>query len=105
MEMRQLLELFRTHGADRFGLIATSYGGWIGSVLLSLEQDFEFAALLQPLVDIEEAIWNSPATLAIRSRLRRHRIEPGLSRQHAHLSCPFDQKLLVDPRSINFVAG
>jgi pimeloyl-ACP methyl ester carboxylesterase len=105
MEMRQLLELFRTQGADRFGLIATSYGGWIGSVLLSLEQDFEFAALLQPLVDIEEAIWNSPATLAIRSRLRRHRIEPGLSRQHAHLSCPFDQQLLVDPRSIHLVAG
>jgi pimeloyl-ACP methyl ester carboxylesterase len=105
MEIRQLLELFRTHGAARFGLIATSYGGWIGAILLSLEQDFEFAALLQPLVDIEEAIWKSPAALAIRSRLRRHLIEPGVSRQHAHLSCPFDQKLLVDPSRIHLVAG
>ena len=105
MEIRQLLELFRAQGADRFGLIATSYGGWIGAILLSLEQDFEFAALLQPLVDIEEAIWKSPAALAIRSRLRRHLIEPGVSRQHAHLSCPFDQKPLVDPSRICFVAG
>jgi pimeloyl-ACP methyl ester carboxylesterase len=105
MEIRQLLELLRTHGADRFGLISTSYGGWIGSVLLSLEEDFEFAALLQPLVDIEEAIWNSPAALAIRSRLRRHLIEPGISRQHAHLSCPFAQKPLVDPNRIHLLAG
>jgi len=105
MEIRQLLELFRTKGADHFGLIATSYGGWIGSVLLSLEEDFEFAALLQPVVDIEEAIWNSPAALAIRSRLRRHLIEPGISRQHAHLSCPFDQKPLVDPSRIHLLAG
>jgi len=105
METRQLLELLRTQGADRFGLIATSYGGWIGSLLLSLEEDFEFAALLQPVVDVEEAIWNSPAALAIRSRLRRHLIEPGISRQHAHLSCPFDQKPLVDPRRIHLLAG
>ncbi|MBV8213842.1 MAG: hypothetical protein JOZ08_11565 [Verrucomicrobia bacterium] len=105
MEIRQLLELCRTQGADRFGLIATSYGGWIGSVLLSLEEDFEFAALLQPIVDIEEAIWNSPAAFAIRSRLRRHRIEPGISRQHAHLSCPFSQKPLVDPKRIHLLAG
>ena len=105
MEMRQLLELFRIHGADRFGLIATSYGGWIGSVLLSLEEDFEFAALLQPIVDIEEAIWNSPAAVTIRSRLRRHLIAPGISRQHAHLSCPFDGKPLVDQKNIHLLAG
>jgi pimeloyl-ACP methyl ester carboxylesterase len=70
-----------------------------------LEEDFEFAALLQPLVDIEEAIWNSPAALAIRSRLRRHLIEPGISRRHAHLSCPLYQKLLVDPSRIHLLAG
>ena len=105
MEIRQLLEFLRTQGADRFGLIATSYGGWIGSLVLSLEEDFEFAGLLQPLVDIEEAIWNSPAAIAIRSRLRRHLIEPGISRQHAHLSSPLDQKPLVDPDRIHLLAG
>jgi hypothetical protein len=105
IEIRQLLELFRTRGADRFGLIATSYGGWIGSILLSPEGDFEFAALLQPLVDIEESIWNSPAALVIRSRLRRYLIEPGISRQHAHLSSPFDEKPLVDPKRIHLLAG
>ena len=105
MEMRQLLELFRNRGADRFGLIATSYGGWIGSILLTLEEDFQFAALLQPIVDIEDAIWNGPAALTLRSRLRQHSIEPGLSRQHAHLSCPLHQKPLVDPDRIRVAAG
>jgi hypothetical protein len=105
MEMRQLLEIFRSHGADRFGLIATSYGGWIGSILLSLEQDFEFAALLQPLADIEETIWKNPAAVTIRSRLRRHLIQPGITRPHAHLSSPLDGKPLVDPKRIYLVAG
>jgi hypothetical protein len=105
MEIRQLLELFRGRGVDQFGLIATSYGGWIGSILLSLEGNFQFAALLQPVVDIEETIWNSPAALAIRSRLRQHLIEPGVSRQHAHLSCPFEQKPIIDPKNIHVVAG
>ena len=105
MEMRQLLALFRTRGVDRFGLIATSYSGWIGSILLSLEEDFQFAALLQPLVDIEEAIWTSPAAVAIRSRLRQHLIAPGVSREHAHLSSPLDGKPLIDPKRIHLVAG
>ena len=105
IEIRQLLELFRSRGADRFGLIGTSYGGWIGSILLTLEDSFQFAALLQPLVDIEDAIWRSPAASAIRSRLRQHFIEPGVSRQHAHLSCPFHQKPLLAPDRIQVVAG
>jgi pimeloyl-ACP methyl ester carboxylesterase len=105
IEIRQLLDLLRIRGANRFGLIATSYGGWIGSILLSLEEDFEFAALLQPVVDIEEAIWKNPAALVIRSRLRRHLIEPGISRPHAHLSSPFEQKPLIDPSHIHLLAG
>ncbi len=105
METRQLLDLFRNRGADRFGLIGTSYGGWIGAILLTLEDDFQFAALLQPIVDIEDAIWNSPAASVIRSRLRQHLIEPGVSRQHAHLSCPFHQKPLLDPDRIQVAAG
>ena len=105
MEIRQLLDLFRSRGADRFGFIATSYGGWIGSILLSLEPEFEFAALLQPLADIEETIWQNPAALTIRSRLHRQLIQPGVTRPHAHLSSPLDGKPLVDPERIHLVAG
>jgi hypothetical protein len=86
-------------------LIATNYSGWIGSILLPLEEDFQFAALLQPLVDIEEAIWNSPAALTIRSRLHQHLIRPGVSRQHAHLSSPLDGKPLIDPKRIHLIGG
>ena len=96
MRLRQLLEVIRGHGANRFGLIATSYGGWIGSILLSLEEDFEFAALLQPFADIENTIWENPAALTIRSRLRRHLIQPGVTRQHAHLASPLEASPLID---------
>ena len=105
MEMRQLLELFRSRGAGRFGLIATSYGGWIGSILLSLEDDFEFGALLQPMADIEDTLWRNPAALTIRQRLRRHLIQPGVSRPHAHLSSPLAGKLLIDPDRVYLVSG
>ena len=105
MEMRQLLELFRSRGAERFGLIGTSFGGWIGSLLLTLEPDFEFAALLQPLVDMEDAIWRSPAAVTIRSRLRHHGVEPGVSRPHAHLSSPLHGRPLMNPNRIYVVAG
>jgi hypothetical protein len=105
MEIRQMLELFRRLGVDRFGLIGTSYGGWIGSILLSLEDDFEFAALLQPIVDIEHAIWESPAAVSVRSRLSKHLFEPGVSRQHAHLSSPLDGKPLIDLKRIFLIGG
>src|SRR5262249_48533487 len=105
IEVRQLLDLFRARGVDRFGLIATSYGGGSGSFLFLVETDFQFAALLQPIVDIEEAIWQSPAALVIRSRLRRHLIAPGVSKPHAHLSSPLDWKPLIDPERIQVLAG
>jgi hypothetical protein len=39
-EARQLVHLLRGHGCERFALWATSYGGWIGALLLSMETGF-----------------------------------------------------------------
>jgi hypothetical protein len=52
-------------------MIATSYGGWIGALLSLVEADFDFITLLQPIADIEQAIWESPADSSIRGRLAR----------------------------------
>jgi hypothetical protein len=104
-EVRQLLALFRTRGCAEFGLIGTSFGGWIGALLSFLERDFSFLALLQPIVDVENAIWKSPASKAIRSQLKKASIPPGITRRHAHLTSPKDGRPLCDARRILLVGG
>jgi hypothetical protein len=104
-EIRQLMELCRMRGCRRFGLIATSYGGWIGALLSFVEADFEFIKLLQPIADIEQAIWESPVGGAIRDRLVAAGFKKGISLQHAHLSSPLHGKPLLDPERISLIAG
>jgi pimeloyl-ACP methyl ester carboxylesterase len=104
-EVRQLLALFRERGCTRFGLIGTSFGGWIGALVSFLEEDLSYMALLQPVADVENAIWESPAGFAIRSQLDKASIPPGITRRHAHLTSPMDGRPLCDPRGILLVGG
>jgi hypothetical protein len=104
-EIRQLMEYCRMQGCRRFGLIATSYGGWIGALLSFVEADFEFIKLLQPIADIEEAIWESPVGAAIRARLIAAGLKTGITLEHAHLSSPLYGKPLVDSNRIRLIAG
>ena len=87
-EVRQLLEYLRRNGCPDFGLIGTSYGGWVGALVSFMESEFRFVRLLQPIVDIEHAIWESPASTRIRKTLLAAGIERGVSRRHAHLTSP-----------------
>src|SRR4029077_11935572 len=41
-EMRRVTGYWRDLGCRRFGIIGTSYGGWIGALLSFVEGDFEF---------------------------------------------------------------
>lgn len=86
-ELRQLMALLRGHGCRKFGLWATSYGGWIGALLASVERDFRFITLMAPIVDVTHAIWESPAARALRPELKRHGIAREMIEQHyAHVS-------------------
>ena len=104
-EMRQLMDYCRVRGCRRFGIIATSYGGWIGALLSFVEADFEFITLIQPIADVEQAIWDSPAASAVRAQLIRAGIKRGVSLQHAHLSSPLHGKPLLDSKKITLIAG
>jgi pimeloyl-ACP methyl ester carboxylesterase len=104
-EIRQLMDYCRARGCRRFGLIGTSYGGWIGALLSFVEIDFEFLTLLQPISDVEEAIWDSPAGTAIRVQLIKAGVRRGISLHHAHLSSPLHGKPLLDPKKITLIAG
>jgi 1-acyl-sn-glycerol-3-phosphate acyltransferase len=104
-ELRQLMSALRERGSGEFGVLATSYGGWIGALLAMVERDLRFAALMAPIVNIEHAIWESPAARSLRRELRGANIEPSLVARHFHLSSPIHNVPLCDSSRILFVAG
>jgi len=105
MELRQLMSALRQHGSGEFGVLATSYGGWIGALLAMVERDLRFVALMAPIVNVDHAIWESSAGRSIRRELRRANIEPALVARHFHLSSPTYNMPLCDPARVLFVAG
>jgi 1-acyl-sn-glycerol-3-phosphate acyltransferase len=105
IELRQLMSALREQGCRDFGLLATSYGGWIGALLAMLERDLQFVALMVPIVNVEHAIWESPASRVMRRELHRRNIEPSLIARHFHLSSPMHNQPLCDPARVLFVAG
>jgi 1-acyl-sn-glycerol-3-phosphate acyltransferase len=105
IELRQIMESLRKHGCREFGVLATSYGGWIGALLTLVESDFRFVALMSPIVNIEHAIWQSPAARRIRRELVQANVERALVARHFHLSSPLHGRPICDPRRILFVTG
>jgi len=105
VEVRQLIAALREHGCREFGILGTSYGAWIGALLATVENDFRFLALMAPIVNVEHAIWQNPATAMMRRHLRRANIAPNLVARHFHLSSPSHTKPACDPARVLFVAG
>ena len=104
-ELRQLMTLLRGWGCQEFGLWASSYGGWIGALLASVEADFRFVALMEPIVDIEHAIWTSPAGAALRRELRSWGIGQALVERHFHLASPMHAPPLCGGNRVILAAG
>lgn len=104
-EVRQLMEFLRANGCPDFGMIGTSYGGWVGALVSFLEKEFRFVTLLQPIADVEHAIWESPAASMIRKTLRTARIQPGVSRRHAHLTSPLDGRPACEGKRVLVIGG
>src|SRR6266853_393033 len=105
MEVRKLIRTLREQGCSEFGVLGTSYGGWIGALLAIVERDFRFLALMAPIVNVEHAIWESPASAFIRRELHRANIERSLVARHFHLSSPTHNQPLCRADCVLFVAG
>lgn len=105
IEVRQLIAALRKRGCREFGVLGTSYGGWIGALLAMVERDFRFVALMAPIVNVEHAIWESPASAFMRRELRRANIERALVARHFYLSSPMHNQPLCGADRVLFVAG
>jgi pimeloyl-ACP methyl ester carboxylesterase len=104
-ELRQLMGWLRARGSGEFGLWACSYGGWIGALLASVERDFRFVTLLEPIVDVAHAIWQSPTGLALRRELRAHGIPQDLIEGHFPLASPLHGQPLCGGERVLLAAG
>jgi len=105
VELRQLMAILRARGAGEFALIGTSYGGWTGALLSFLEKDFRFLGLVQPIVNVDKAIWENPGASSMRSSLRSlGHVREQIAR-HAHLISPLHGIPLCDPARIVITAG
>jgi pimeloyl-ACP methyl ester carboxylesterase len=105
VELRQLMCLLRGLGTHKFGLLGTSYGGWNGALLSFLEPGFQFLALVQPIVNTEKAVWESPGSAVMRRELRARGHLPGNTRPIDHLGSPLHGMPLCDPGSIIVTGG
>ena len=105
VELRQLMAILRARGAREFAVIGTSYGGWTGALLSFLERDFRFLALVQPIVNVDKAIWENPGASSMRRSLRSLGHARGQIARHAHLSSPLHGIPLCDPTRIVVTAG
>ena len=70
-----------------------------------MEREFRFVTLLQPIADIEHAIWESPASSRIRKTLLAAGIERGASRRHAHLTSPLDGRPACEGARVLIIGG
>jgi pimeloyl-ACP methyl ester carboxylesterase len=105
MELRQFIAALRECGAGEFGVLGTSYGAWIGALLAIVERDLRFVALMSPIINVEHAIWQCPASIFMRRELRRLNIEPALVARHFHLSSALHNLPLCSPDRVLFAAG
>jgi pimeloyl-ACP methyl ester carboxylesterase len=104
MEVRQLLAWLRARGGSEFGLWASSYGAWIGALVASLERDFRWMCMLEPIADLGDALWRSAAGRAIRRHFVLGRIPPELVTRFAPYICPTHARPL-DDRARVLIAG
>jgi len=105
IELRWIIAAMKARGTPNIGLWGTSYGGWISGLLLALEKDISTAWLLEPIVDVDLAVWESPATITLRSQLHKQGITREDTARFMHLVCPGRGKPLLSPEKILLVGG
>ncbi len=105
IEMRIVLHLLARKGGHLFGAWGTSYGGWITALAACVEPLLQRLILVEPILNIETAIWNSPASRSIRATLKRHGVTPLHTESHLRFCCPSRQQPKLDGKNILLLAG
>ncbi len=105
VECRVVLQQLRRKGGNLFGGWGTSYGGWIMALLGCFEPLLQRLVLVEPILNIDNAIWKAPSSVALRASLRRFGITPEDTAGSMRLVCPGKLKALLPGKNIIMLAG
>ncbi len=105
VECRIVLQQLRAKGGQLFGAWGTSYGGWIMALLACFEPLLQRLVLVEPILNIDNAIWRAPSSVTLRASLRKIGIRPEDTASSMRLVCPGKLKPLLPGRHILTIAG
>jgi len=105
VECRIVLQQLQRKGGRLFGGWGTSYGGWMMALLGCFEPLLQRLILVEPILQIDNAIWQSPSSISMRTALRRVGLGPEDTAGSMRLVCPAQQKPLLSPQHILMLAG
>ncbi|CAF0705273.1 alpha/beta hydrolase [Candidatus Methylacidithermus pantelleriae] len=88
VDMRVVVRWLVSQGSARIGGWGTSYGGWIVGQTACVEPLLERVILVEPILRIDKAMWESPAGAGLRRELRRVGVTQELTERHLRLACP-----------------
>ncbi len=104
-EQRQAMAFLRAQGVQKFGSPRHELRRMDGGVVELRRGRLRVPHAHPAIIDIEHAIWESPAAASIRRILTARGIGAGLSHRHAHLSSPLHGEPLTARERITLVAG
>ncbi len=105
VECRIVLQQLRRKGGRLFGAWGTSYGGWIMALLSCFEPLLQRLVLVEPILNIDNAIWRAPSSVALRAMLRKVGITQEDTASSMRLVCPGRQNALMPGEHILMIAG
>ena len=105
VECRIVLQQLRKKGGQLFGGWGTSYGGWIMALLACFEPLLQRLILVEPILNIDNAIWKAPSSVALRAALRKLGIGPDDTARNMRLVCPGKLKALIPGKQMLMLAG
>jgi len=105
VECRIVLQQLHKKGGRLFGGWGTSYGGWITGLLGCFEPLLQRMILVEPILQIDNAIWKAPSSISLRAALRKVGLGPDDTASSMRLVCPGKLRPLLDPKHMLMLAG
>jgi hypothetical protein len=105
VECRIVLQQLRKKGGQLFGGWGTSYGGWIMALVACFEPLLQRLVLVEPILNIDNAIWKAPSSVSLRAGLRRVGLTPEDTARNMRLVCPGKLDALLPGQHILAIAG
>jgi len=105
VECRIVLQQLYKKGGRLFGGWGTSYGGWMMGLLGCFEPLLKRMILVEPILQIDNAIWKSPSSVTLRAALKKVGLTPDDTARAMRLVCPGKLKPLLDPHHVLLIAG